>query len=100
MSKRKAVHVMIGGKVQHVGYRMWCAARAMTLGLDGWTRNRVSGEVEAVFAGEETVVDQMVAALWTGSPLSAVIDVTVTPIDFEELALHEGKTGFFVLMTA
>jgi acylphosphatase len=91
---------MVTGKVQHVGYRMWCAARAMTLGLDGWARNRLSGAVEAVFAGDEAVVDQMVAALWQGSPLSAVTEVQVEPVDYEELALHEGQKGFFVLMTA
>jgi acylphosphatase len=91
---------MVTGKVQHVGYRMWCAARAMGLGLDGWTRNRVSGAVEAVFAGDVAKVDEMLAALWTGSPLSAVTDVKVEPVEFEELALHDGQKGFFVLMTA
>jgi acylphosphatase len=99
LSTRKAVHVRISGKVQHVGYRMWVAARAMSLGLDGWTRNRIDGTVEAVFAGDAAVVDQMVEACWKGSPLSAVSDVHVEPT-FEELALHEGKSGFYVLMTA
>jgi acylphosphatase len=99
LSERKAVHVRITGKVQTVGYRLWVAARAMSLGLDGWTRNRTDGTVEAVFAGDGAVVDQMVEACWTGSPLSAVTGVAVE-MTFEELALHEGRKGFYVLMTA
>ena len=50
----------ITGRVQGVGYRAWIMHQAMARGLDGWVRNRRDGSVEALFAGPEEVVSDMV----------------------------------------
>ena len=47
----QAVHVLIMGRVQGVGYRAWVAREANAAGLSGWVRNLSSGDVEAVFSG-------------------------------------------------
>lgn len=68
----KTVHVTISGLVQGVGYRAWTEREAVLRELSGWVRNSRNGSVEAVFSGEEAVVDDMVAACWTG-PYSAMV---------------------------
>jgi acylphosphatase len=59
-------HVAIGGRVQGVGYRMWCERAASGYGLSGWVRNRRSGDVEALFCGPPALVDEMIEACWRG----------------------------------
>lgn len=64
------------GRVQGVGYRAWFVARARTLGLDGWVRNRPDGSVEAVVQGTEAAVAAIVAAARAGPPAARVAAVT------------------------
>ncbi len=69
------VRVVIKGRVQGVGFRYWTQDKARDLGLDGWVRNRPDGDVEALFAGPETAVREMLAACWRGPTFSRVTDV-------------------------
>ncbi len=85
---RKAVHVIISGRVQGVFYRSWTVDRAVIRGLDGWVRNRSDGTVEAVFAGPAEAVDRMIDACWRGPDYATVTDVSVAPAD------DPGQTGF------
>jgi acylphosphatase len=66
MVDTRSVHVRISGVVQGVGYRAWTERRANQLGLSGWVRNRLDGDVEAVFSGAEDAVDAMLAACRAG----------------------------------
>ena len=66
-------HVTIRGRVQGVGYRAWVEHQATARDLEGWVRNRRDGSVEAVFAGPEDVVTEMIAACRRG-PSSARVD--------------------------
>ncbi|MGY3535153.1 acylphosphatase [Bradyrhizobium sp. USDA 4452] len=66
-------HVTISGRVQGVGYRAWVDEQASVRGLEGWVRNRRDGSVEAVFAGPDDVVADMIAACRRG-PFSAHVD--------------------------
>lgn len=72
---RKSVHVRIEGRVQGVWYRAWTAEEANKRGLDGWVRNRKDGTVEAVFSGEEALVDEMLEACLSGPPAAKVTAV-------------------------
>lgn len=73
----KCVRAIIRGRVQGVGYRAWCAQTASVHALSGWVRNRRSGEVEALFCGEEAIVDAMLAAVWEGPRFARVLEVEV-----------------------
>ena len=53
-------HVTIRGRVQGVGFRYWTRRTATARGLEGWVRNRRDGSVEAVFAGPEQAVADMI----------------------------------------
>ena len=75
----KRVRVVISGRVQGVWFRGWTIQEARARGLDGWVRNRRDGTVEAVFAGDAAMVDDMVAACRKGPPAARVIDVAEFP---------------------
>lgn len=80
-----AIHLIIEGRVQGVGYRAWTASRARELGLSGWVRNRRDGTVEAVISGDEAVVQQMVEDCHRGSPIAKVTRVNAAAWDGELL---------------
>ena len=86
-----AIHLLIHGRVQGVGYRAWTGATARGLGLNGWVRNRRDGTVEAVLIGAEAAVSTMLAACHEG-PMGARVDDIVcaawtdlSPTDFRQL---------------
>ena len=89
----RAVQVIVSGTVQGVGFRAFVEREARALGLDGWVRNRRDGTVEAVLAGGESPVEQMLAILRLGPPASEVEAVHALP--------HEGEIapGFIVKAT-
>lgn len=83
-------HVWISGRVQGVWFRQSCARQAEQLGVSGWIRNRPDGRVEAVFEGDESSVEEMVAWCRTGPPRASVTDLEVIAED------PEGGSGFRV----
>ncbi|MBN8961545.1 MAG: acylphosphatase [Rhizobiales bacterium] len=92
-------HVSIRGRVQGVGYRAWTADEARRRGLEGWVRNRRDGSVEAVFAGAENIVADMLAACRRG-PSSARVDaVDASPASDEMLNLRAAGERFSLLPT-
>jgi acylphosphatase len=78
MADRKIVQVLVSGTVQGVWFRAWTVQEAQARGLDGWVRNRRDGDVEAMFAGPATQVDDMIRACHSGPPAAAVSHVSVT----------------------
>jgi len=72
------VHVVISGQVQGVWYRASTKEKAEELGLTGWVKNTTRGNVEAVFEGDESTVNEMIAWCWKGPLLAQVTDVKVT----------------------
>ena len=76
---RTAVHVIVEGRVQGVGFRAFVEREAKSRGLAGWVRNRRDGSVEAVFAGEAEDVESMIAACHRGPRLSLVRGLRQAP---------------------
>ncbi len=77
---KKAVHLLISGKVQGVFYRATAAQLAQKLGLSGWVRNLPDGRVEAFVQGEEDGVEEFVRWCWKGPPAARVLDIQVAPM--------------------
>ena len=69
---RSAIHVIVEGRVQGVGYRAFVEHEARLRGLRGWVRNRSDGSVEAVFAGEEEEIQSMIVACHRGPRMANV----------------------------
>lgn len=77
----KRVRAVIDGKVQGVWFRGWTVDQAQMRGLDGWVRNRRDGTVEAVFAGDDAMVDDMIEACWDGPGAADVRNVETETMD-------------------
>jgi acylphosphatase len=85
----KRVRVIIEGRVQGVGYRMFVRDLASQFHLCGWVRNREDRRVEAVIEGNEETVNEMIEALYARD--SYVIRVDSISVTREKPA---GETGF------
>jgi acylphosphatase len=90
----RTVHVVVTGRVQGVGYRAWTADEAEKRSLTGWVRNRRDGSVEALFAGDEEAVDDMLVACRDGPPAARVANVEASA------AAEPAGSGFRMLPTA
>ncbi len=87
----KAVHAVVSGAVQGVGYRQGCHHMARSLDLVGWVRNRADGTVELFAQGDETGVDRLVDWLWVGPRSSRVVGV-----ETEVVATNGYLTDFLI----
>ena len=84
MKLMRTVHVMIHGTVQGVWFRANTEKQALKRDLVGWVRNTVNGEVEAVFQGDDDVVEDMIKWCRRGSPLSKVEKVEKTEMKIDD----------------
>lgn len=75
-----ARHLTISGKVQGVWYRGWTVKSAQALGLTGWVRNRLNGDVEAVVRGEADAVLVLIEKARSGPPAAIVTAVTAQEV--------------------
>ena len=92
-------HVVARGRVQGVGYRAFVEDTALRFGLEGWVRNRRDGTVEAVFSGDDDLVERMIAACRRGPPAARVEAVDVTDADAGSLRGRRPGERFSVLAT-
>ncbi|SJN17743.1 Acylphosphate phosphohydrolase, putative [Microbacterium esteraromaticum] len=83
----RAVHVVVRGRVQGVGFRWFTREAANAHGVTGWVRNLPDGSVEALLCGADAEVDAVLAKLRTGPPFAHVDDVGVS--DAEDSQLRE-----------
>jgi acylphosphatase len=94
---QRIVRVTISGRVQGVGYRAWTQIEATARGVRGWVRNRLNGDVEALFAGPPDAVEALCAACWRGPAHARVDKVEVT--ESSAAALAELWAGFRQIAT-
>ena len=87
-----AARLVVTGRVQGVGFRLWATREAHRHGLRGWVRNRFDGSVEALVIGESKAIDDFAAACRRGPAMAEVDDVARSPgeddgsPDFQERA--------------
>jgi len=79
----KAVHALVGGRVQMVGYRRTCRSVARGLRLVGWVRNLPDGRVEMLAQGEAEGVDRLIEWAWAGPAGAEVsgVESESVPVD-------------------
>jgi acylphosphatase len=91
--------VTIRGRVQGVGYRAWVDHQARNHNLEGWVRNRRDGSVEALFAGPEAIVSEMVARCRRGPSTARVEAIEDEEVSADALKLRRPGERFSVLPT-
>ncbi len=94
----KIVAVRIQGHVQGVGFRAFVQHEAERLDIKGWVRNRLNGDVEALFAGPTSAVDSLVALCWHGPDHARVTELSVYEPKPDELS-EQPLGGFRLLPT-
>jgi acylphosphatase len=85
-----AKRLLIQGRVQGVGYRVWMVDKAHELGISGWVRNRADGAVEALIAGDVAAVEELSRLCRRGPRLAEVSSIT------EDLAEPPAESGFYL----
>jgi acylphosphatase len=84
----RTVRLIITGRVQGVGYRIWAERTASGLGIRGWVRNRTDGSVELLAIGDDDAVAQLIAACRRGPRAAVVSGISIS--DAED----DGSPGF------
>ncbi len=67
------MRIKIKGLVQGVGFRYFVYFNAVKLGVNGFVRNTRDGDVEAVFEGEASRVEDLVSICGKG-PSAAIVE--------------------------
>ena len=70
-------HIVITGRVQGVGFRYWLYKAAVRNNINGWVKNKISGEVEALLIGNAVKIDNLIKLCEKGPPSSKVTRVEV-----------------------
>jgi len=99
-SRDRAIRrVVIRGRVQGIGYRVWTEREAQLRSIEGWVRNRRDGSVEAVFAGTPNAVAGMIEACWQGPALAHVEAIDAQEASAADLGERRLSDKFSLLPT-
>ena len=90
---RQAVHVLVSGIVQGVGYRYWTDRTARELHLTGWVRNLDDGRVEIYAEGTDEQLRELEARLWRGPRATEVSRVDVRAVPTANMDAFEIRRG-------
>ncbi len=75
---------VVKGSVQGVFYRHSTREKANELGLTGWVRNLLDGNVECLICGDEKALETMCEWLKIGPPSARVSAVEIAEAPLEE----------------
>ena len=73
----KQVRGIVSGRVQGVGFRFYTCQKAKQLGLRGYVKNLVNGDVEFVAQGDSKQVDKLIEWSKQGSPPAKVNNLAI-----------------------
>ena len=76
-SKIEAVHILVKGRVQGVGYRFFAQECAEAQDLKGWVRNVPNGDVECEVEGPRAAIERFLEELRHGPPMARVEDLQI-----------------------
>ncbi len=83
------MRIIVEGRVQGVGYRVWTVQEAWRRDVRGWVRNRRDGTVEALLIGKAKDVQSLIEVCRQG-PRMARVDRII-----EEPAADDGTPKFY-----
>ena len=84
MQTKQALNIVVSGRVQRVGYRNFVLEKAIELSIKGYVYNQADGTVFVHAIGSHSQLDHFLECCQSGSPLSKVRKIQVTPVNGEE----------------
>jgi acylphosphatase len=93
-AETRIARIIVEGRVQNVGYRVFVAREAGRLHLSGWVRNRSDGSVETVAAGPRPAVDEFLVLAAQGPGTAHVESVRIDDADARAVSEGGGESGF------
>jgi len=87
----KALHIIVHGVVQGVGFRYFTLDVARELGLEGYVKNKPDGSVEIEAQGEDWALNELLSTVRVG-PRSA----HVSGVEVREIEPREDFEGFSI----
>ncbi|MCX7833466.1 MAG: acylphosphatase [Ignavibacteria bacterium] len=79
----KHVKITVKGLVQGVGFRYFCAHKAIELSISGYAKNMYDGSVLIEAEGEDGMVNEFIESVKIGPPLSKVNSINVEELEYE-----------------
>jgi len=77
----KCIYILIGGRVQGVGFRYFACHKAEEFQIVGWVKNTPDGKVEMEASGESANLDIFVDWMKVGPTRSIVKTFSATEIN-------------------
>jgi acylphosphatase len=90
----RIARVIVEGRVQNVGYRVFVAREAGRLHLVGWVRNRRDGSIETLVSGPPRAVEEFLSLAAIGPTTAHVESVRIEEADAHALSEGGGDGGF------
>ncbi|MFH1259270.1 MAG: acylphosphatase [Elusimicrobiota bacterium] len=78
---KAAVHILIQGTVQGIGYRCFALRQAKALGIMGWVKNLANGDVELEAQGDKKSLEDFIESLKTGHPWASVQQAKISRLE-------------------
>lgn len=91
---KAAIHALVYGHVQGVGYRYFIQKKAESLNLTGWVRNRLDESVEFWAEGEKESLQNLIDAASQGPSQAYVMNM-----DFDWVAPTHQFSKFSIAPT-
>ncbi|MCP6726884.1 MAG: acylphosphatase [Patescibacteria group bacterium] len=82
----KRAHLVVTGRVQGVLFRRYVREMARELGITGWVKNTLDGDVEIICEGKEKNLVSFISLIHKGPPMARVKEVKV---EYEECKSKE-----------
>jgi len=77
----KTVHAIISGRVQGVGFRYFVYRSATNLGISGFVRNLIEGDVEVLACGKPESITIFLEELRRGPRMAHIREMKITNMD-------------------
>jgi len=79
-----ALHLVVRGSVQGVGFRYFTRLTAQRCGVAGWVRNRDDGSVEIAASGDEASLQGFLTIIQRGPPGSHIAGLEYLAVESQD----------------
>lgn len=76
----KYLEIVVSGRVQGVCYRAFTLKQANKLGIKGYAKNLVNGNVKVVAFGQDNALDNFINLLKEGPSMARVDDMQISEL--------------------